>query len=455
MSFLRGLLAARGHLAFLIGLVLAFLTIRAVDRWTRPRLARGTPTTSSAELDRELPLRGTAPSLDARELAMARAAWSYLERNADPVTGLASSVKGQPATTMWDLGSQLMGVLAAEDLGLVSARGASARLGRVLASLARLPLCEGGLPSKFYDTRTLAMITPDGSPAPGGIGWSALDVARVLAPLSLLAWSHPEHARAVRTVVSRWRLAALTDGSGLRGTSRRADGTLEHHQEGRLGYEQLAAKDLLAWGLPVGALLDYGAHAVFTDVYGQPVPRDDRLPGDHGGARAPVLSEPWILDAIEYGLDAVTLSAARSLLLVQARRFTATGRLTAVSEDHLDRAPWFAYSSILDGDDLWSARAADGRPAPGAFGFSTKAAVAWGVLFEGAYPERLLEAAAALVEPGEGLVAGRYDESGAPNRVLSLNTNAVVLEALAYRVRGAARAAVAAAPPALAPEARR
>ena len=31
----------------------------------------------------------------------------------------------------------------------------------------------------------------------------------------------------------------------------------------------------------------------------------------------------------------------------------------------------------------------------------------------------------------------------------------VVLEALAYRVRGAARAAVAAAPPALAPEARR
>ncbi|HEX9242919.1 MAG TPA: DUF3131 domain-containing protein [Anaeromyxobacter sp.] len=438
MTFLRGLLAARGHLAFLVGLGLAFLTIQAVDRWTRPRLARGAPATADP---RALPLRAVVPALDARELAMAHAAWSYLEHNTEPATGLASSVKGYPATTMWDLGSQLMAVLAAEDLGLVSARGASARLGRALASLVRLPLDAGGLPSKVYDTRTLEMVTYDGSLAPAGLGWSALDVARVLAPLWLVAFRHPEHTRAVRIVVSGWRLSALTDGATLRGSSRRADGSTEHHQEGRLGYEQLAAKDLLGWGLPVGALLDYGSHTTFADVYGQPVPQDDRHPRDHGGARAPVLSEPWILDAIENGLDAVTLPAARAILLAQEHRFAVTGRLTAVSEDHLDRPPWFAYSSILDGDDAWSARAPDGKPAPGAFGLSAKAAVGWGVLFEGAYPERLLEAAAALVVPGEGLYAGRYDD-GTPNRVLSLNTNAVVLEALAYRIRGPARAAV-------------
>jgi hypothetical protein len=448
VSFLRGLLAARGHLAFLAGLALAFATIRAVEAWSRPRLARGAA--SMAALDRLLPLRPVAGSLDDREQAMARAAWSYLESNVDPVTGLVTSVKGHPATTMWDLGSQLWAVVAAEDLGLVSARGASSRLGRALASLARLPLDEGGLPSKSYDTRTLAMVNYDGRAAPRGLGWSALDVARVLAPLSVVAWRHPEHAATIRRVVSRWRLADLTDGASLRGTSRGADGVLQHHQEGRLGYEQLAAKDLLAWGLPVGAVVDYTAHLAFTDVYGVPVPRDDRLPRDHGGARAPVLSEPWILDALEDGLDAVTLSAARAVLLVQARRFAATRRLTAVSEDHLDRPPWFAYSSVLDGDDAWSARDSVGRPAPDAFGLSAKAAVGWGVLFEGEYPEQLLEAAAALVVPGEGLWAGRYDD-GRPNRVLSLNTNAVVLEALAYRVRGPARAA--AWSPALAREA--
>jgi hypothetical protein len=297
-----------------------------------------------------------------------------------------------------------------------------------------------------YDSRTLEMVTYDGRPAPDGIGWSALDVARVLAPLALVAWRHPELARATRAAVSRWRLDALTDGVELQGTSRRPDGTLVRHQEGRLGYEQLAAKGLLAWGLPVAPLLDYSAHAAFTDVYGLAVARDARLPRDHGGARAPVLSEPWILDALENGFDAVTLPAARAILLVQARRFADTGRLTAASEDHLDRAPWFSYSAIVDGDELWTAHAADGAPAPRTFTFSTKAAVAWGVLFAGPYPDRLLAAAAELVRPGEGLLAGRYDDTGEPNRVLSLNTNAIVLEALAYRVRGPSRRAFPAPP---------
>jgi len=365
-------------------------------------------------------------------------------------------------TTMWEVGTQLMAILAAEDLALVSRRGASERLRRALASLARIPLDEeGGLPSKAYDTRTLALVTYDGHPSARGLGWSALDVARVLGALSAATWKHPEHAAAARAAVSRWHLAELTDGAALRGATRGPDGVLRRYQEGRLGYEQLAAKSLLGWGLPVGPLLDYGAHTSVTQVNGQPVPQDDRRPREHGEARAPTLSEPWILDALENGLDAVTLPATRAILLAQARRFTGTGRLTAVSEDHLDRAPWFAYSSIVDGDDLWSARTPEGVPARDAFCFSSKAAVGWAAIFEGSYPERLAEAAAALVVPGEGVLAGAYDD-GTPNRALALNTNAVVLEALAYRVRGPARAA-ATAPgpppgPALAParaEARR
>ena len=447
MTFLRGLLAARGHLAFIVGVAAAFLVVRAVDRETRPRLTRDARPVSPPASARDLPLRPPGSALDARELELARAAWSYLERNTDPGTGLATAVEGYPAVTLWDVGSQLMGILAAEDLGLVSRAEASSRVGRVIASLARLPLCEGRLPSKVYDTRTLAMITYEGRPAPGGLGWSALDVARVLAPLSLIAWRHPELARAARQAVSRWRLDLLTNGAELRGAARLPDGTLAHYQEGRLGYEQLAAKELLAWGVPVAPLIDYSAHAAFTDVYGQAVAHDDRRPGDYGGARAPVLSEPWVLDALENGFDPVTLPAARALLLVQARRFAATGRLTAVSEDHLDRPPWFSYSAIVDGDELWTAHAPDGSRALSALTFSTKAAVAWGVLFAGPYPERLLAAAAGLVAPGQGLFAGRYDDTGEPNRVLSLNTNAVVLEALAYRVRGPARLALAPAPP--------
>jgi hypothetical protein len=344
-------------------------------------------------------------------------------------------VKGFPSTTMWDVSSQLLAIVAAEDLGLVEARDASRRLGRALASLAALPLCEG-LPNKAYDTATLGMTRYDGRSAPDGIGWSALDVARVFVPFSLVLWRHPELTPAVRRVVSRWNLRALSDGAALRGAHRGPDGKLATYQEGRFGYEQYAARALLPWGVPAPAALDHDAHLAFTDVAGVRVPRDARLPRDHGGTHAAVASEPWVLTGLEQGFDAVTLPIAQTVLLVQARRFAATGRLTAASEDALDRPPWFAYSAIVNGDATWSAFAPDGAPAPGAFTFSTKAAVAWAVLFDGEYADRLLAAAAALVAPDGGLYAGRYDETGEVNRTLSLNTNAVVLEALAYHARG-------------------
>jgi len=449
VTFLRGLLAARAHLAFLVGLALAFLTVAAVDRWSR-LAPSGAADSAGAPLDAEaaraLPLRPSAEALEPGERTLARAAWSYLERNTDPGTGLAAAVRGHPAVSLWDIGSQLMAIIAAEDLRLIRAAQASQRLLRVLRSLGRLALCDGRLPNKAYDVRTLEMTELDGRPAPAGTGWSALDVARVLAGVSLVAWRHPELAPAARDAVARWRLESLVNGTALRGASRGPDGALTMHDEGRLGYEHLAAKELLAWGLPVAPLVDPARHAVIARVEGLPVARDDRRPEDHGGARAPVVSEPWVLDGLENGFDAVTLPAARVLLLAQSRRFDATGRLTAASEDHLDRPPWFAYSAIVDGDETWTARGPDGAPAPGAFTFSTKAAVAWGVLFQGDYPDRLLRAAGELIVPGEGLLAGRYDEGGAPNRALSLNTNAVVLEALAYRIRGPARAAAPSTP---------
>jgi hypothetical protein len=261
-------------------------------------------------------------------------------------------------------------------------------------------------------------------------------VARVLVPLRLVTWRHPELTPAVREVVGRWDLAALSDGAVLRGASRREDGALDTPQEGRLGYEQYAAKALVAWGVPVSGALDHGAHLALVHVDGEAVPVDDRHPRDHGGTHNAVASEPWVLDALEHGFDAASLPLARALLRVQERRAERTGRLTAVSEDHLDRAPWFTYSAVRNGDDDWIAVAPDGRRVEDGLTFSTKAAVGWGVLFEGSYPERLLAAAEELVERREGLLAGRYDASGEPNRALTLNTNAVVLEALAYRVHG-------------------
>ncbi len=433
MSFWGGLLTARSHLAFLVGLVAAIVTVHYAGKLARAD-ASPAPGLAALATHEEPSLRPSSP-LDADERLIARAAWSYFERNTDAATGLAGSVEGYPSTTMWDTGSQLMAILAAEDLGVISSDAAGLRLRRALKSLRAIPLFDRTLPNKAYDTRSLEMVGYDNRPAPNGIGWSALDVARVLVPLWIVTWRHPELTPLVRSAVSRWRLGALSDGSALVGAQRRTDGAVERYQEGRFGYEQYAAKALLPWGVPVARAIDYRAHLAFSDVLGQRIPHDDRHPRLYGGTHAAVLSEPWILDALEHGFDATTLPIARALVRVQERRFSATGKLTAISEDALDRAPWFAYSAVLNGDERWTAFAPDGTSVPQDLGFSTKAAVGWGVLFEGSYPDRLLSAARELVD-ARGLYAGRYDQDGAVNRALSLNTNALVLEALAYRAHG-------------------
>lgn len=239
MTFVRGLLAGRSHLAFLLGLGAAALTIRAVDGGSGAQTARPDPPPSPATIAPpdapRLSLRARAVALDERQLTLARTAWSYLERNADPRTGLAPSVKGARSTTVGDVGAQLAAVLAAEDLGLVSRAAASRLLGRALASLAVLPLCEGGLPNESYDVRTLKMVDRRGAPAPRGIGWSVVDVARVLVPLSAVSWHHPELAPLARTATSRWRLESLAGGETRRGSARRADGIPQVEEEARGG----------------------------------------------------------------------------------------------------------------------------------------------------------------------------------------------------------------------------
>jgi hypothetical protein len=432
VSFLRGLLAARSHLAFLAGLAGAFAAVQA----TSPASPETRASAAFSGAEEELELRPPA-ALTEGDRRLARAAWAYFERNTDARTGLTSSLSGYPSTTMWEVGSQLMATLAAQDLGVISDSDARERLRRALASLATLPLCDGGLPNKAYDSRTLGMVSYDNAPSPAGIGWSALDVGRVLVPLALIVRRMPELGLLAESVVARWNLDALTDASALRGATRAPDGELETYQEGRVGYEQYAAKALLLWGVPATAALDYGAHLHARAVGGVPVPADDRHPRDHGGAHNAVLSEPWVLEGLEFGFDAATAAYARSVLAAQERRFRTTGRVTAVSEDAIDRRPGFAYSAVLNGDEEWTAFLPDGTRAPENLTFSVKAALGWAALFSGSYPDRLFEAGVAVGgEDGGGLFAGRYDDGGRVNRAVSLNTNAVVLEALAYKAHG-------------------
>ncbi len=378
-----------------------------------------------------IPRRAPAPaSLDA-----ARLAWRYFERNYQPATGLVNSVENYPSTTMWDLGSTLLATLAARELDLVSAPVFEQRIAALLSTLERMPLFEGELPNKSYDTATAAMTDYGNHPVAGGIGFSAVDLGRLVSALDALICFHPKYLTDVQRILERWRYCQLVHDHQLYGASRGEDGRIRREQEGRLGYEQYAARALSLIGFRLDRIARTDHFAAEQRVDGVAIPYDTRDPRRYG-ARNPVLTDPWALDALEFGRDETTSDPLRRIYDVQKRRWQATGVPTAVGEDHVDAPPWFVYDTILEGGVPWRTISPDGADVPGLHALSTKAAFALAALFpEDPYSAVLRDAIAAARAPDRGWYAGIYARGGV-NRSLNANTNGVILETVLHEVVG-------------------
>src|SRR5205823_3327918 len=126
-----------------------------------------------------------------------------------------------------------------------------------------------------------------------GIGWSALDVGRLLVPLSILVWNYPEHGPAVRIAIARWRLDRVAvDGLMYGGVPNGTDFRLA--QEGRLGYEQYGARAFALVARDVSKAVQVSEWLDWTSVYGVNVPVDARR-AELYGAHTFVTSEPYVL----------------------------------------------------------------------------------------------------------------------------------------------------------------
>lgn len=378
---------------------------------------------------------GRAPRADDPDLAAARLAWRYFERNTHPATGLVSSVEGYPSTTAWDLGSSILAALAAHELGLLGTAELDARLSTLLRTLEHLPLFAGELPNKAYHAETAAMTDYSNRPAPDGIGFSAVDLARLVSALVLAGDLRPPRRDAIERGLARWNTCRLASGGELHGVHRDGEGKLRLLQEGRLGYEQYAARSLALMGLDTSRARSYRRFLAEQTVLGVPVPRDARDRRRYGAVDA-VVTEPWALAALELGLDDDARPLAARVFEVQKRRWESSGIVTALSEDHRDRSPWFVYDAIVADGAAWRTVDSEGNEVRGLRSLSTKAAFALAALHpDDAYASFLRRAAEGARDPERGWLAGVY-EGGGPNRALSANTNAVVLEAILYRRRG-------------------
>ncbi len=381
-----------------------------------------------------------ASPLTDEEWGYAQSSWNYFIDNVQPDTGLPNSAGGYPSGTLWDMGNYLTAMNAARWIGLIDQAEFDRRLNQFLSSISSLKLFEGKLPNKVYNSATLAMVDYGNNPTERGIGWSALDVARMLTALRMLQTCHPQYNDWINGLIKSWQIALSVQDEQLYGATVLPDDSTLMVQEGRLGYEEYAARGYALWGLNAPQALSLEPFK-FVDIYGLQIPVDTR---DYQSTNANnyVVSESYILDAIEFGLDGDLADYAQRVFEVQKRRYEDTGVLTAVSEDNINKPPYFLYSTVYANGEPFAVITDANELHPELRTLSTKAAFGWHYIYpDSPYAQQVFDTVKNTTNSGRGYYAGIYesglDDAAPPlNDILTGNTNGLLLEILYYKARG-------------------
>ncbi|WP_299031627.1 DUF3131 domain-containing protein [uncultured Sulfitobacter sp.] len=446
MSFRDNLIKARSHITFLVALGLGLALVISLEKKIDTRKSEAAEVTEQVQTPPEtmqsplavfedvtpLPLAITGTSTK-EDLDHARIAWRYFENNTHPETGLVNSADKYPSTTMWETGSYFVAVISADLLGVITTDEAEARIALALRTLSEIRLFDDILPNKAYNVQTGELVDYGNRPVERGLGWSALDIARMVGAMGQVQNSYPGLAPQIAAVLDKWDLSQMVENGQLIGGNI-ADEKLRRDQEGRVGYEQYAAKAMMLFGFDMFNAYRAEDHLMVKDVLGQPIPVDSRL--HRNITPAFTVSEPYIFDGLEFGFDARSHRFATAIYKAQEARFRETGVLTAVSESHLDEAPYFVYSSVWGGGAPWAVMTFKGERLDSKRTVTTKVAFAMDALFGTDYTRELVAAIAPLGDGDRGWPEGIYEIDGSTNGSVTTNTNATVLAALAFRAHG-------------------
>lgn len=384
---------------------------------------------------RDIPNSRRGPLTD-EEKKWAKIAWTYLEKNYIAETGMVDSIKEFPLATLWDTASALLGTFCAYKLEIIDQSVFDERTEKLLNSIKKIPLCNKGLPHKYYNTHNLLNVHPKDPWVEKNTGWSGLDVARIIMALHVISIHEPKFMPLIKSIFQGWNLRDLIHEGQLQGGSVENDEALESSQEGRLGYEQYASRCLNLIGLDTPASNRHETNLKFQDIYGVDVPIDKRIAKTHH-ADSYTLSEPYILEGLEFGWNALSQNLACNVYKAQEERFKHTNIYTAVSEDNVDSGPNFVYNAVIINGKPWVAVTDKGEEANDYRTLSTKAAIGWFVLFETPYTNDMVgHLIGNVINPDEGWFAGIYENDQRINTALSLNTNGIILESLYVKCFG-------------------
>jgi len=372
------------------------------------------------------------------DLDAARIAWTYFENNYHPETGLVNSVNQYTSTTMWDTGSALAATIAAHDFGFIDQKDFDDRIVALLKTLNTMILFNDEAPNKAYNTATAEMVDYTNKPTPDGIGISTLDLARLVSWLNILLCKHPKYTYPINQILSRWDYTRLIQKGQMFGMARDpVTNEIQVLQEGRLGYEQYAGKIFEMIGF------DQSVSAYYTnkfrrdiEIYDIPIAYDSRDPRELGAYNY-VVTESYGLDIIENGYTDVNRKLTKNIYDVQKERWKRTGAITAVSEDNVDRAPWFIYNTIFTAGLPWNTTTDTGVRHDELKSVSTKAAFTLSKLNpDDPYSHLLISQIESAYDPEKGWYSGVYENGNGYNKAMSANTNGIILSGLLYKKYG-------------------
>jgi hypothetical protein len=382
--------------------------------------------------------KGRTGALTAEEREWATVAWQYFDVNQNPVTGMVGGVEKSAVVTMWQVADYLAAAVAAHNLDVITTSQLEERAMRVVSALNSLPLYDGLIPNRFYNTQTLRPVTDQG--AEGLYGWSAVDLGRLLLQLRVVRDRLPYHAEYVDKAVLRWNFCSVVTTDGILQGGVRENGGTRVFQEGRLGYEEYASAGYRAWGFIPAKAADLVPFETVR-VLGVDLAVDGRDPR-RTGTPAPVVSAPWILLGVELGFQdrmhdpTVLERLADAVYLVQERRYREEHIVTARTDHPIGRAPHFVYDSLFSHGYPFNTVTGAGEQQQGAALVSTRAAFGLWVLWNTSYTTTLMKVVRQLSQQKRGWFEGRYEATGGVEPLVTASTNAMVLEALSFKVRG-------------------
>ena len=350
-------------------------------------------------------------------------AWKYFAKYTRPTTGLTNATPEWANTTLWDIGAQLIATYAARELGIIKQADYQKRMARTLNTVEKAPLYRGVVYNRVYSTTT-------GGLGPAS-GWSAMDLGRFLAALKIIALRDPQFAAQAERIARRSDFSKVVYGGYLHGEIMRPNDKPFNFQEGRIGYEQYAATGFNQWGAAVSNALVFEKNAEPFDVLGVPLYADRRYDDR-------LLSEPFILLGLEFGLNGSLRNLAANLLKAQEERFKTTGQMTIATEDAVSEPPdyFYYYCVLCSRKPFVIGLASPGKERDHPRWVSTKGAYGWDAIMPGDYTKRAVQAVAGAMEPKAGWASGVYESTGKSTHTIDINTAAVMLEIAWFKLRG-------------------